>query len=160
LTPVEAAVVALRGQHPRPWDLGLRIAFLRGQPISHSDAAGDSSFRWLAGRVEGCFWYFTLSRALTATPCVSTHLGQVTVVGTPEPLPGATGRRATGLWLEAGGAVRLELQLVKVLSLEAQGEALVPLTRYRFAFDGPDTDVYRVPPVAAYALFGLVAHFP
>jgi hypothetical protein len=159
-TPVEAAVLAMRGQDRRPWQVGVRIAFLRGQPITHSDAAGDSTFKWLAARVEGCFWSAALSRALTATPCLSTHVGQLTVVGAPEPLPGATGRRAAGLWLEAGGAVRLELQLVKALSLEMQGEALLPLTRYRFAFDRPDTDVYRVPPLAAYASFGLVAHFP
>jgi hypothetical protein len=156
-TPVEAAVLAIRGQDRQ---LGVRVAFLRGQPITHSDAAGDSTFKWLAGRVEGCFWSAALSHAVTATPCLSTHVGQLTVVGAPEPLPGARGRRAAGLWLEAGGALRLELRLVEALALEVQGEALMPLTRYRFAFDRPDTAVYRVPPLAAYASFGLVAHFP
>lgn len=159
-TPVEAAVVGFRSNPPHPWYLSLRIAFLRGQPLTHSDAAGDSTFEWLAGRVEGCFWSATLTRVLTATPCVATHVGQLTVVGAPKPLPGAAGGRASALWLEAGGGVRFELELMKALSLELQGEALVPLTRYRFAFDRPDTDVYRVPPLAAYALFGLVAHFP
>jgi hypothetical protein len=159
-TPVEAALVTLRAKHPNPWDLGLRIAVLRSQSIAQSDAAGDSTFDWLAGRVEGCFWSATLAPALSATPCVSTQIGQLTVVGAPEPLPGATGRRAATLWLEAGGGVRLELQLLEALSLELQGEALVPLTRYRFAFDRPDTHVYQVPALAASALFGLVAHFP
>lgn len=159
-TPVEAAVLAIRGQDRQPWQVGVRIAFLRGQPISHSDPAGDSTFKWLAGRVEGCFWSAALSRDLTATPCLSTHVGQLTVVGAPEPLPGAKGRRAAGLWLEAGGSLRLELQLLEALSLEMQAEALMPLTRYRFAFDRPDTAVYRVPPLAASASFGLVAHFP
>lgn len=159
-TPVEAAVVALRANHPGPWDLSLRLAFLRGQPIAHSAAAGDSTFEWLAGRVEGCFWSAALAPSLTATPCASTHVGQLTAVGAPTPLPGARGRRAAGLWLEAGGGLRFELELVKFLSLELQGEALVPLIRYRFAFDRPDTGVYRVPPLAAYALLGLVAHFP
>jgi hypothetical protein len=160
VTPVEAAVLALRATHSRSWDLGVRIAFLRGQPIAHSDPAGDSTFRWLAGRVEGCLGSAALSRDLRVIPCVSSHVGQLTVVGTPEPLPGATGRRAAGLWLEAGGSVRLELQLVEGLFLEMRGEGLVPLTRYRFAFDRPDTNVYRVPPLAAYAGFGLVAYFP
>jgi hypothetical protein len=159
-TPVEAAVLALRGQHSHSWDVGLRIGFLRGQPISHSDPAGDSSFRWLAGRVEACLGGAALSRSLRVMPCLSTHMGQLTVVGAPQPLPGAEGRSATGLWLEAGGALRLELQLVEGLFLEMQGEALAPLTRYRFAFDRPDTNVYRVPPLAAYGGFGLVTHFP
>ena len=159
-TPVEAAVIALSGKHPRSWNLGVRIGFLRGQPITHSAVAGDSTFKWLAGRVEGCFWSAALSRALSVTPCISTHVGQLTVVGTPEPLPGARGRRAAGLWLEAGGALRLELQVVNGLSLEMQGEALAPVTRYQFAFDRPDTNVYRVPALAAYGCFGLVAHFP
>jgi hypothetical protein len=158
-TPVEAAVLSVRATKRHPWELGLRVALLRGQPITHSDAAGDSTFEWLAGRVEGCFWSARLSRAFSATPCFSSHVGQLTVVGAPEPLPGARGRRAAGLWLEAGGALRLQLQLVKALSVEIQGEALLPVTRYRFAFN-PDTDVYRVPPVAAYGSFGLVAHFP
>lgn len=160
LTPVEAAVLGMRAQHRHARELSVRIAFLRGQPITHSDAAGDSAFKWLAGRVEGCFWSVALTEGLSATPCLSTHIGQLAVEGEPEPLPGATGRRAAGVWLEAGGGVRLELRLVKGLALELQGEAVVPLTRYRFAFDRPDTEVYRVPRLAAYASFGLVAHFP
>jgi hypothetical protein len=158
-TPVEAAAIALRGKHQRSWDLGVRIGLLRSQPITHSDAVGDTTFKWLAGRVEGCLGT-ALAPGLTVTPCISGHLGQLTVVGAPAPLPGATGRRAAGLWLEAGGAVRLDLQLVEGLSLEVQGEALAPLTRYQFAFDRPDTNVYRVPALATYACFGLIAHFP
>ena len=159
-TAVEAGFLAVGAQHLRPWDLGLRIAFLRGQPITHSDRAGDSSFKWLAGRAEGFFWSVVPFDAVTITPCLLTHFGQITVVGAPEALPGATGRQAARLWLDVGGAVRVAMRLLEGLSLEAQGEALAPLIRYRFAFDRPDTDVYRVPRLGAGAYLGLVAHFP
>jgi hypothetical protein len=160
LTPVEAALLSLRRQHHASWGLGVRIGLVRGQPITYSNAAGDSTFKWLAARIDGCVWSAALSRFLVVTPCVLTHVGQLTVVGDPEPLPGAAGRRAAAAWIEAGAAVRLEMVLVKTLSLEAQGEALLPLKRYRFAFDRPDTNVYQVPPLAAHASLGLVVHFP
>lgn len=159
-TPVGGGVIALRGDHQGPWDLALRMAFLRGQPITHADDAGTSSFKWLAGRVEGCVWSARFFAALTVTPCLASNVGQLTVAGAPEALPGAAGGSAAKLWLEAGGALRLELQIVKSLSIEAQAEALVPFTRYRFAFDRPDTLVYRVPRLAAGVFFGLAAQFP
>jgi len=148
VTPVGGGVIALR------------IAFLRAQPITYSDDAGTSSFKWLAGRVEGCLWSARFFAALSASPCLTSQVGRLTVTGEPEALPGAAGGSAAKLWLEAGGALRLELRVVKSLSIEAQGEALVPFTRYRFAFDRPDTLVYQVPPLAAGAFLGLAAHFP
>lgn len=160
LTPIEAGLLAVGVHHPHPWDLSLRIAFLRGLPTSHTDQAGSSSFKWLAGRVEGCAWTASLFDRVTVTPCLLTHFGQLTVVGAPEALPGAAGRQAARLWLEMGGTVRVGLRLLQGLSLEAQADALAPLIRYRFVFDRPDTDVYRVPRLAAAAFLGLIAHFP
>lgn len=158
-TAVEAGFLGLRGEHQARWGTRLRLGVLRGQPIRHSDRAGATTFEWLAGRVEGCASRL-LFEAFTVAPCLASHIGQLTAIGDPEALPGASGDRVANLWLEAGSALRLEWHVIPALSIELHGEALLPLTRYRFAFDGPDTPVYRIPSVAAGAYLGLAAHFP
>jgi len=158
-TAVEAGFLGLRGDHEARWGMRLRLGVLRAQPIRHADSAGATTFEWLAGRVEGCASR-VLVEAVAVAPCLVGHVGQLTAIGEPEALPGATGDSVASLWLEGGGALRLEWHVVQGLSVEAHGEALLPLTRYRFAFDRPDTPVYRVPRVAAGAFLGLAAHFP
>ena len=80
----------------------------------------------------------------------------------------AAGRPRTGqghqpskLWVDAVTTLRLELRLVSWLSIQAQGEILLPVTRYQFTFDDPNpvTLVYQVPPVAAASLLGIAAQF-
>jgi hypothetical protein len=158
-TLVETGFLGLRAEQEGRWGTRLRLAVLRGQPIRHADLAGATTFKWLAGRVEGCASR-VLFRPITVAPCLASHIGQFTAIGEPEALPGASGERVASVWVEAVLALRFEWLVLQGLSVEAHGEALMPLTRYRFAFDRPDTPVYRVPGAAAAAFLGLAAHFP
>jgi hypothetical protein len=157
-TLVESGLVDVRRTGSGGWSPALRAGFARSEPILRIDRVGSTELSWLAGRVEGCPLQVRLFGTLQLLPCVGAHLGQITAAGTPS--GEGSGRVAEQLWLDAVGAVRLELWLWRVLSLEVQGEALVPLTPYRFAYDRPDTLVYQVPGVAFAGFVGLSVHFP
>jgi hypothetical protein len=159
-TPLESGLLDVRLGGAGVVAPALRAAVVRAEPITRIDRWGSTEFSWLAARLEGCPLQLPLVAQLQLLPCIGAHLGRITAVGQPSGTPSAQGRRARELWLDAVGAVRLELSLLRVLLLEAQGEALVPFTPYRFAFDNPDTFVYQVPSLAFAASVGLGAHFP
>lgn len=158
-TLVESGLVDVRRTGSGWWAPVLRAGVARSEPIVRIDRVGSTELSWLAGRVEGCPIQVRLVGTLQLLPCVGAHLGQITAAGKPSRGDGS-GRVAEQLWLDAVGAVRLELWLWRVLSLEVQGEGLVPLTPYTFAFDRPDTLVYQVPGLAFAGFVGLGVHFP
>lgn len=139
--------------------LSARAAFLNAPTIHHTSANGSTDFRWWAGRLELCPLHWRLLDDLSLAPCLGAHFGRLRVVGHPLG-PASTGGASTRLWAEAVGALRLELKLARWLSLQAQGDALLPLTRDLYAFDSPDTHVYQVPRLASAALLGLAGRCP
>jgi hypothetical protein len=159
-TPVESGLVEARLSGDSVVAPALRAAVVHAEPITRIDRFGSSEFSWLAARLEACPLQLVVVAQLRLLPCVGTHLGQITAAGQPNSEANASGRRADQLWVDALGAVRLELSLLRVLLVEAQGDLLVPLTPYRFAFDNPDTSVYQVPSLALAGFVGLGAHFP
>lgn len=159
-TPVESALLDVRLSGDSVVAPALRAAVVHAEPITRIDRVGSTEFSWLAARLEGCPLQLPLLAQLQLLPCLGTHAGRIVAVGQPSGAAAATGRRSQQLWLDVLGALRLELSLFRVLSLEAQGELLVPLTPYGFAFDNPDTPVYQVPRVAFAGFVGLGAHFP
>ena len=87
------------------------------------------------------------------------HLGRLRAAGQPNGELGSA-RSSARVWLDAVFLLRLEFAATRWLSVQAQGEGLVPLTRYEFAFDAPDTPIYQSPRAAAGAFIGLGARFP
>lgn len=157
-TLVESGLVDVRRTGSGWWAPVLRGGVARSEPIVRIDRVGSTELSWLAGRIEGCPIQARLVGTFQLLPCVGAHMGRITAAGKPS--NGGSGRVAEQVWLDAVGVVRLELWLWRVLSLEVQGEGLVPLTPYQFAFDGPDTLVYQVPSVAFAGFVGLGVHFP
>lgn len=158
-TPVESGSVELARETEGPWTLGFRASLLRGVPITRLDRSGSSYFSWLAGRVDACPGKLRFRPWFWALPCLGMHVGRLGAVGEPAFLRGSAGRHADELWLDVAGALRVELLLLRVLTIHAQGDLIVPLTPYRFAFDHPDTSVYQVPGLALAGFVGLAAHF-
>lgn len=159
-TTVEAArVEARRERDEDPLVLAFVASLLRDETITRIDRNGTTTFAWLAGRLDFCPVRLELQAWLSLLPCGGAHLGRLLATGEPLRGSGARGREVSKLWADAVLATRLELRLWRVLALEAQGELVVPLTTYRFAFDNPDTPVYQVPHVAAAGFVGLAVHF-
>lgn len=157
-TPVVAGLVDVRRRKSGIAPV-LRLAVLRGEPIRRVEAFGTTELSWLAARVEGCPVQVPLVGALQLAPCAGLHLGRISAQGTPSGNQG-TGQRANEPWADVALALRLELDLWRLLQLEVQGEALFPLTPYQFAFDNPNTSVYQVPSLAFAGFLGLGLHFP
>lgn len=140
------------------WDV--RASLSRSETISRIDSFGVTEFSWLAGGVEVCPLQLPLHAGLSALPCLGAHVGEIRAKGRPAAKPGAMGRDTHDLWLDGFANLRLELQVLKALLLQAEAQLLVPATGYRFAFDSPDTTVYQVPAVSGAAFLGVAVHFP
>jgi hypothetical protein len=159
-TVAEVGVLDVRRSGGKAWAPVLRAGIARAEPITRIERVGSTELSWLAARVEGCPLQLRLVATLQLVPCVGAHVGQLSATGQPSVGSSGQGRVAKNLWFDAVAAARLELGLWDVLSLEAQGDMLFPLTQYRFAFDHPDTAVYQVPGLAFAGFVGLAVHFP
>ncbi|HKY38715.1 MAG TPA: hypothetical protein VJN18_22385 [Polyangiaceae bacterium] len=158
-TPIEVARVAVRRERKDDSLVLAVVASVLRDQTTKSEHRGTTSFAWLAGRLDFCPLRLELTTELGLLPCAGTHVGRLLATGEPATASGARGRKVSKLWADATLTARLELRLWRMLALETQAELVFPLTPYRFAFDNPDTTVYRVPSVAAAAFVGLGVHF-
>jgi hypothetical protein len=158
-THVGAAFLDMRRVRPTPLVWWLRAAFVAAQPVLRQDRAGKTRFAWWAGRLELCPVSPRLFGPVTLSPCIGSHVGVLSAQGTPSSA-GAVGSNAHQLWWDMAATLRLALQPEPWLSLEAQGDLLVPLTRDQFSFQNPSTPVYSVPTLARAGWLGLSARFP
>jgi hypothetical protein len=142
-----------------PFAFNARLAFLRAPTISHTDSLGTTEFSWWAGRLEGCPLRVPLFAWLAWLPCAGAHVGRLTATGETLSNAGVI-YRTSQIWVDGFASSRLELKVASWLSLQAQAELVVPITRYQFAFDNPDTLIYRVPPLAGAAFAGVELRFP
>jgi hypothetical protein len=145
-------------RHEFRWDV--RASLSRSKTIRRIDRVGVTDFSWLAGALEICPLQLSRLQPLSVMPCLGAHVGEIRAKGEPTAKPGAQGRDTHDVWFDGFGDLRLELRALRVLSLQAEAQLLLPATRYRFAFDSPDTTVYRVPVVSGAAFLGLAVHFP
>ena len=142
-----------------PLGFTFRAGFSSAQTTTLTVANATTDVSWWAGKLEACPLRLRILESLAFLPCAATDVGRQRATGRPRG-PGSRSGTASKVWVDGLAAARLELSLARWLSVEAQGELIVPFTRYRFAFD-PDTHVaYRAPLVATAALAGLTAHFP
>lgn len=117
-----------------------------------------SSFRFLAGRLDGCPVQLNLGRLVVLEPCLGVELGAVT----------ASAKAGAGLapsserrWWVAGALLgRARFAPFRWIFAELEGGASIPFTRYVFLL-GTETDirgeVHRVPAVGWVLGLGLGA---
>ncbi|MET0795172.1 MAG: hypothetical protein ABW061_26875, partial [Polyangiaceae bacterium] len=157
LPVAEALFLVAQRPSAGPFGLALRLSFERAQPTSQLGSDATTQFSWWAGRFDACPMALHVQSRLTFLPCLGAHLGRIS--GSGRPVRGHPGDAAP-IWSDAVGTGRVQLALLGSLLLEAQGDLIVPLSRYRFAFNRPDTDVYRVPSVAGAGFVGLLVLIP
>ena len=154
---VESAFLEARRASSSPFGLSLRAAFENMPTVSLSTVHGATEFSWRAARLEACPVRLRLLDPLALEPCAGLHLGQVQ--GSGRPVGNGTSRRQSKPWFDGLAALRLELAVTRGLTVHVEGQALLPFTRYLFAFDGPSTSVYQVPELASAGFVGLAGHF-
>jgi hypothetical protein len=106
-------------------------------------SVGDHDYRlWLfGGRFDACPVHVG-SSTLHASPCASIDLGALRATGN-----GAGRKTNDGFWAALRAGVRLEFRVVDPVALEAQVEAVAPLTRYDIVAGAPQTTLYRTAPL-------------
>lgn len=163
LTPewalIQGAFLETHHESEGLFGFNLRAGFLRAANVEYTDLSGTTNFSWWAVRLEGCPLRLRLSKPLGLMPCAGMHIGRTTATGVPVSGMGAS-EGSPHTWVDALAGLRLELSVVRWLSLQAQTELLVPFTRFQFAFENPETTVYRVPAVAFGTFAAALVRFP
>jgi hypothetical protein len=116
-----------------------------------------ATFDWTAGRLLGCPIQWPGAMLLSFRPCAWFEVGRLAGSGRGD--PPFSPRNAAVTWWAAGLLVRAEVRLLEPLTIVAEAGLVIPLLWDRFYFDpqSPDTEVFRVPPVAMDGRLGLVA---
>ncbi|HEY3255348.1 MAG TPA: hypothetical protein VGJ91_15420, partial [Polyangiaceae bacterium] len=137
----------------------VRAGVESARSITYLGPGGTTKFSWWAARLEGCPLRVRLLAPLELLPCAGVHVGRLGATGQPGSDVGAS-QESTRTWVDGFAGLRLELALTPWLSLQAQAELLVPITRFQFVYENPETQVYQVPPMAGGALAGVEFRFP
>jgi hypothetical protein len=117
-----------------------------------------ASFRFFAGRIDGCPYEARFARSLVLEPCLALEIGRVaaTAKGAPALAP-STERR----WWVAGDLVgRVRFAPIPWIFAEIEVGAAVPFTRYVFLLGTPNDprgEAHRVPAIGWVLGFGLGA---
>jgi hypothetical protein len=131
-----------------------RVSVSVAQGLDVSTSAGQASFRWLTGSLEGCALRVGSSE-LYARLCAVLEGGGLFAVGSDTPDPQSTVRP----WLAAGGAVRGKWHMAGPVSLVAEVGVIAPFLRDSFGF-GPRGGQFQVtlpevPPVILAGSLGI-----
>lgn len=118
----------------------------------HNDAALSWSAEWFGygARLEMC--PVLGARRWNVGLCALTEVGAVSVRGRSS--VGNAVNDARLLWADAGVGVRVGTPRFWKVNMEAQLDAVVPLTRYGLVFERPSVTLAEVPPVAFMARLG------
>lgn len=135
-------------------ELGLELAYRNAASTLVVDQA-KAAFRFYLARPTLCASGVKLGATLYLAPCVVFEVGAVT--GTGSKIPNSTER--TNLWASAELQMRLELALGHTWFLTLEAGPAVPITRYQFVFENPNTEIYEVPAIAATAALRVGANF-
>jgi hypothetical protein len=117
-----------------------------------------ASFRFFAGRVDGCPYEARVARSLVLEPCLAFEIGRVAATAKAAPtLAPSTERK----WWVAGDLVgRARFAPIPWIFAEVEAGASVPFTRYVFLLGTPGDirgEAHRVPAIGWVLGFGLGA---
>jgi hypothetical protein len=132
--------VEVSRSHPTAWAPAVRVSLHRFESPLVDTPIGQAELTLTGGRISGCPVRLPARSAWGLRPCLSLEAGRLEGVG----LGVISARRETGLWIAAAPIARLELNLLRMLWIEAEGGPLFPIIRHRFVFK-PDTTVHEVP---------------
>lgn len=117
--------------------------------------SGDAArWQWYLARLEACPLRLPISRILTSQSCIGADVGAVHGTGVDISSP----RSSTRVWVAAGLSTGLWLESGSVFTSISAG-LMAPITRYRFYFDNPWTELHRIPYVGATAALGAGVRF-
>lgn len=129
------------------------LSFLHGASGRLSLPAGDASFTWNVGRVDGCAlsWRRGSTHLLG---CLRIEAGALDAAGSQVTSPQKSSRG----WLAAGPFLRGDWEVSPPLFVGARAGAMLRGTADHFFFS-PDTNIYQVPIVGLEASAGLGVNF-
>jgi hypothetical protein len=137
-------------------DVRLRLGFGYADSGERELQGGLVRFRLAQGRSELCPVALAMSSRVTLRPCVAFELGVLAAEGAVSPRL-VEPKSSTDLWLAGLGALRVELGLSRVVSLELDGQLRVPFLRRSYIFERPEAPVYGTPGVGGGFLLGAKA---
>ena len=147
-------LVALhRTGHGPLGEIGIELAYRNAGSTLVADAK--ATFQFYVARPTLCASGVQLGAALSLSPCALFEVGAVT--GSGSEIPNSSER--TRFWASTELQVRLELALGDTWFLTLEAGPAVPLTRYQFVFENPNTDIHEVPVIAATAALRIGASF-
>jgi len=129
---------------------------------SGADFAGtetdQASFRFFAGRLDGCPYEARVTRSLALEPCLALEIGRVAATAKATPALATSTERK---WWVAGDLVgRARFAPIPWFFAEVEAGASVPFTRYVFLLGTPGNfrgEAHRVPALGWVLGFGLGA---
>jgi len=122
-----------------------RVSALRAKSGAIHGTIGDADMLWESLRAETCLPRLT-NGALWATPCATMDLGRLSAQASRA----FRSRGRDSVWLAPGISARAAFAVFRLLMLEADAGASLPLVRPRFYFGAPGDDetVHAVPSLA------------
>jgi hypothetical protein len=139
---------------PGAWSPSALLGLLYTTTSVATVPQGSAAFRLVAGRFVGCPWRFG-GRALGVRPCVELDAGGLRGSGRIPAQPETHWMP----WLAGGVALRGELELSSILTLEVLGSASLLARNDLFIFR-PRVSVYDVPALSVGGGAGLRARIP
>lgn len=134
-------------------EAGVELAYRNAGSSVVADAK--AAFQFYVARPTLCASGVGLGAASSLAPCFVIELGAVT--GTGSQIPNSAER--TNFWASAELQFRLELALGDAWFFTLEAGPAVPLTRYQFVFDNPNTEIHEVPAIAVTGALRMGASF-
>jgi hypothetical protein len=140
-----------------PWsDVRVRLALGYADTGERELQGGLVRFRLAHGRSEICPVALAAGSRVTLRPCAALELGMLMAEGAESPRL-VEPKSSSDLWFAGVGALRVELRLGRVVSLELDGQLRMPLLRRTYVFERPEAPVYDTPRVGGGFLLGAKA---
>jgi hypothetical protein len=140
-----------------PWsDVRARLALSYADTGDRELQGGLVRFRLAHGRSEICPLALVPGSRVTFRPCAALELGMLVAEGA-ESARLVEPKSSSDLWFAGLGALRVELGLGRLVSLELDGQLRVPFLRRSYVFERPEAPVYDTPRVGGGILLGAKA---
>jgi hypothetical protein len=140
------------------WTTAGRGAYRASGAYFVDTETGLASFRFFAGRLDGCPYEARVTRSIVLEPCLALEIGRVAATAKATPTLATSTERK---WWVAGDLVgRARFAPIPWVFAEVEAGASVPFTRYVFLLGTPGDprgEAHRVPAIGWVLGFGLGA---